>query len=220
MAHLHSGGRSLPSASCPLPPRFASVDSGMSREPSAAQPQHAAAGARPGAGGRGLLGRRGASGHPGHRRHLHPLPRARRLPALTRSWYRGLVVRGLGLFVLGFHIPMFIFRILRPRQLGCEPGKCMGLVILARFWPRRRPVVHRRLLAGRSASSLSSLENRVPIFPEMLVTARPSLAPGVVAAADRAHVRPLVLVAAGAPGRGAPRAVADHTALRARSPPW
>ncbi len=49
---------------------------------------------------------------------------------LTRSWYRGLVVRGLGLFVLGFHIPMFAFGFFATARIGCEPGKCMGLVIL------------------------------------------------------------------------------------------
>jgi hypothetical protein len=49
---------------------------------------------------------------------------------LTRTWYRGLVVRGVGLFVLGFHIPMFIFGFFASARIGCEPGKCMGLVIL------------------------------------------------------------------------------------------
>jgi hypothetical protein len=49
---------------------------------------------------------------------------------LTRSWYRGLVLRGLGLFVLGFHVPMFIFGFLAGARIGCEPGKCFGLVIL------------------------------------------------------------------------------------------
>jgi hypothetical protein len=49
---------------------------------------------------------------------------------LTRSWYRGLVLRGLGLFVLGFNVPMFIFGFLAGARIGCEPGKCLGLVIL------------------------------------------------------------------------------------------
>jgi hypothetical protein len=49
---------------------------------------------------------------------------------LTRSWYRGLVVRGLGLFVLGLHIPLFVFGFFASARIGCEPGKCMGLVIL------------------------------------------------------------------------------------------
>lgn len=49
---------------------------------------------------------------------------------ITRTWYRGLVVRGLGLFVLGFHIPMFIFGFFASARIGCEAGKCMGVVIL------------------------------------------------------------------------------------------
>ena len=49
---------------------------------------------------------------------------------LTRTWYRGLVVRGLGLFVLGFNVPMFIFGFFAHANLGCAPGKCTGLVIL------------------------------------------------------------------------------------------
>jgi hypothetical protein len=49
---------------------------------------------------------------------------------LTRSWYRGLVVRGLGLFVLGCNIPLFAFGFFAQVRIGCEPGKCMGLVIL------------------------------------------------------------------------------------------
>lgn len=49
---------------------------------------------------------------------------------LTRSWYRGLVVRGLALFILGFHVPLFICGFCARVAIGCEPGKCMGLVIL------------------------------------------------------------------------------------------
>ena len=49
---------------------------------------------------------------------------------LTRTWYRGLVVRGLGLFILGYHVPVFIFGFCARAQIGCEPGKCIGLVIL------------------------------------------------------------------------------------------
>ena len=49
---------------------------------------------------------------------------------VTRSWYRGLVVRGVGLFFLGFHIPMLLFGFFARANIGCEPGKCMGLVIL------------------------------------------------------------------------------------------
>ncbi len=49
---------------------------------------------------------------------------------LTRTWYRGLVVRGVGLFVLGFNVPMFICGFCARASIGCEPGKCMGLVIL------------------------------------------------------------------------------------------
>ncbi|MDY7225824.1 hypothetical protein [Hyalangium rubrum] len=49
---------------------------------------------------------------------------------MTRTWYRGLVVRGLGLFVLGFHVPMFIFGLCAGARIGCEAGKCSGLVIL------------------------------------------------------------------------------------------
>jgi hypothetical protein len=49
---------------------------------------------------------------------------------ITRTWYRGLVVRGVGLFFLGFNVPMFIFGFCARANIGCEPGKCMGLVIL------------------------------------------------------------------------------------------
>lgn len=49
---------------------------------------------------------------------------------MTRTWYRGLVVRGLGLFVLGFHLPMFIFGFCAGAHIGCEAGKCSGLVML------------------------------------------------------------------------------------------
>ncbi|WP_224363753.1 hypothetical protein [Hyalangium versicolor] len=49
---------------------------------------------------------------------------------MTRTWYRGLVVRGLGLFVLGFNLPMFIFGFFAHANIGCEPGNCMGLIIL------------------------------------------------------------------------------------------
>ena len=49
---------------------------------------------------------------------------------MTRTWYRGLVVRGLGLFFLGLNMPMLIFGFFARANIGCEPGKCMGLVIL------------------------------------------------------------------------------------------
>ncbi|WP_224248602.1 hypothetical protein [Hyalangium gracile] len=49
---------------------------------------------------------------------------------MTRSWYRGLVIRGLGLFFLGFNVPMLICGFFARASIGCEPGKCMGVVIL------------------------------------------------------------------------------------------
>jgi hypothetical protein len=49
---------------------------------------------------------------------------------MTRTWYRGLVVRGLGLFFLGFHVPMLIFGFFARANIGCAPGNCTGLVIL------------------------------------------------------------------------------------------
>ncbi len=49
---------------------------------------------------------------------------------LTRSWYRGLVIRGLGLFLLGVNVPLFISGFCAGARIGCEPGKCMGLIIL------------------------------------------------------------------------------------------
>lgn len=52
---------------------------------------------------------------------------------LTRTWYRGLVVRGLGLFVLGFQVPLFILGFCAGANLGCEPGKCFGLIMLGAF---------------------------------------------------------------------------------------
>ncbi len=53
---------------------------------------------------------------------------------ITRTWYRGLVLRGLGLFLLGYHVPVFIFGFCARTQIGCEPGKCMGLIILGALW--------------------------------------------------------------------------------------
>jgi hypothetical protein len=49
---------------------------------------------------------------------------------VTRTWSRGLVVRGVGLFFLGANVPMFIFGFCARANIGCQPGKCMGLVIL------------------------------------------------------------------------------------------
>ncbi|MBN1206152.1 MAG: hypothetical protein JXB05_14640 [Myxococcaceae bacterium] len=49
---------------------------------------------------------------------------------VTRTWYRGLVLRGLGLFILGFHVPMFILGFFARANIGCAPGKCLALVIL------------------------------------------------------------------------------------------
>jgi hypothetical protein len=49
---------------------------------------------------------------------------------MTRTWYRGLVVRGLGLFLLGVHVPMLLFGFFARANVGCEPGHCVGLVIL------------------------------------------------------------------------------------------
>ena len=49
---------------------------------------------------------------------------------ITRTWYRGLVVRGLGLFVLGYHVPVFICAFCARTQLGCEAGNCTGVIIL------------------------------------------------------------------------------------------
>lgn len=49
---------------------------------------------------------------------------------LTRSWYRGLVVRGVGLFVLGFQVPLWVLGFCAGAHIGCEPGKCFGLITL------------------------------------------------------------------------------------------
>ncbi|MDC0710883.1 hypothetical protein POL68_20590 [Stigmatella sp. ncwal1] len=52
---------------------------------------------------------------------------------LTRTWYRGLVLRGVGLFVLGFQLPLLILGFCAGAHIGCEPGKCFGLITLGAF---------------------------------------------------------------------------------------
>ncbi|WP_233607177.1 hypothetical protein [Corallococcus sp. AB018] len=42
----------------------------------------------------------------------------------TRPWYRGLVLRGLGLFIAGMHLPMLTGGVLAYGRIGCEGADC------------------------------------------------------------------------------------------------
>ncbi|CAM3953415.1 hypothetical protein G4177_02520 [Corallococcus sp. ZKHCc1 1396] len=48
----------------------------------------------------------------------------------TRTWYRGLVLRGLGLFIAGMHLPMLAGGVLAYGRIGCEPADCAQTLLL------------------------------------------------------------------------------------------
>ncbi|RKH24328.1 hypothetical protein D7Y13_26475 [Corallococcus praedator] len=48
----------------------------------------------------------------------------------TRPWYRGLVLRGLGLFIAGMHLPMLVAGALAYGRIGCEPTDCGQTLLL------------------------------------------------------------------------------------------
>lgn len=47
----------------------------------------------------------------------------------TRTWYRGLVVRGLGVFVAGMNVPILVGGVLAYGQLACQGAEC-GRILL------------------------------------------------------------------------------------------
>lgn len=80
------------------------------------------------------------------------------IPALfrlwTRPWYRGLVLRGLGLFFIGAQVPVFIGLVCALGQVGCEGPACGdtlrlgvrlapagGLLCTVGYWLVGRPPV-------------------------------------------------------------------------------
>ncbi|MBZ4395773.1 hypothetical protein OWM54_17120 [Myxococcus sp. MISCRS1] len=48
----------------------------------------------------------------------------------TRTWYRGLVVRGLGIFFIGMHVPLLLAGALAYGRIGCAEGGCPQLYLL------------------------------------------------------------------------------------------
>ncbi|WP_246137075.1 MULTISPECIES: hypothetical protein [Myxococcus] len=48
----------------------------------------------------------------------------------TRTWYRGLVVRGAGIFLIGMHVPLLLAGALAYSRIGCTEGDCPGLYLL------------------------------------------------------------------------------------------
>ena len=48
----------------------------------------------------------------------------------TRTWYRGLVLRGMGLFIAGMHVPMLVGGALAYGRIGCEPADCGQTILL------------------------------------------------------------------------------------------
>jgi hypothetical protein len=48
----------------------------------------------------------------------------------TRTWYRGLVLRGLGIFLMGMHVPLLLGGALAQGRIGCTEGGCLKLYLL------------------------------------------------------------------------------------------
>ncbi|QSQ11271.1 hypothetical protein [Myxococcus landrumensis] len=48
----------------------------------------------------------------------------------TRTWYRGLVLRGVGVFLLGMHVPLLLGGALAYSRIGCGEGGCPELYLL------------------------------------------------------------------------------------------
>lgn len=48
----------------------------------------------------------------------------------TRSWYRGLVLRGVGIFLVGMHVPLLLGGALAYSRIGCAEGGCPKLYLL------------------------------------------------------------------------------------------
>ncbi|MCY1017238.1 hypothetical protein [Pyxidicoccus sp. MSG2] len=48
----------------------------------------------------------------------------------TRTWYRGLVLRGVGVFLLGMHVSVLLGGALEHGRIGCAQGGCPKLYLL------------------------------------------------------------------------------------------
>ncbi|NVJ09812.1 hypothetical protein HUW63_31885 [Myxococcus sp. AM001] len=48
----------------------------------------------------------------------------------TRPWYRGLVLRGAGVFLMGMHVPLLLTGVLAHGRVGCGDGGCPRLYLL------------------------------------------------------------------------------------------
>ncbi|RJS24254.1 hypothetical protein DRW03_10275 [Corallococcus sp. H22C18031201] len=48
----------------------------------------------------------------------------------TRTWYRGLVLRGLGLFVAGMNAPILVGGVIAYGRLGCKGPECGHLLLV------------------------------------------------------------------------------------------
>ncbi|MCP3136099.1 hypothetical protein [Pyxidicoccus xibeiensis] len=48
----------------------------------------------------------------------------------TRTWYRGLVLRGMGVFLLGMHVPLLLGGALAYGRIGCADGGCPRVYLL------------------------------------------------------------------------------------------
>nr|WP_228556565.1 hypothetical protein [Myxococcus sp. CA005] len=48
----------------------------------------------------------------------------------TRTWYRGLVLRGVGVFLMGMHVPLLLAGVLAYGRIGCNGGGCPKLYLL------------------------------------------------------------------------------------------
>ncbi len=72
----------------------------------------------------------------------------------TRTWYRGLVLRGAGIFLLGMNFPLLLVGALARGQLGCAEGTCPRLYLLG---------VLLSPIAGALASVVYWLVGRPPV---------------------------------------------------------
>jgi hypothetical protein len=48
----------------------------------------------------------------------------------TRTWYRGLVLRGVGVFLIGMHVPLLLGGALAYGRIGCAESGCPRLYLL------------------------------------------------------------------------------------------
>jgi hypothetical protein len=48
----------------------------------------------------------------------------------TRTWYRGLVLRGAGIFLLGMNFPLLLTGALAHGRIGCTEATCPRLYLL------------------------------------------------------------------------------------------